>query len=99
MACAFILIYGERNSRRMRAYHRLDLGLRKETLTKKGRRAQWNFSVYNAYNRKNPSAVYYSTDPNDIEVNKAGEAYEALQLYQLSFFPLIPTASYKVFFE
>ena len=94
------LIYGERNSGRMEAYHRLDVGMNYKKETKRGRQAEWNFSVYNLYNRRNPYYYYYNT-------NSSGEIYDpeqwssmqSLKLYKMSFFPIIPTVSYKVFFS
>ncbi|MEX0987079.1 MAG: TonB-dependent receptor plug domain-containing protein [Bacteroidales bacterium] len=92
-----VLIYGERNSERMRSYHRLDIGLKYFTKTKKGRDATWTFSVYNAYNRQNPYYYYYNTEPGlnfgTIE-NRSGFQ----KLYQLSYFPILPTVSYTVEF-
>jgi hypothetical protein len=91
------LIYGERNSARMKDYHRLDLGFTYEKTTKKGRRTLWTFSIYNAYNRSNPNAYYYDDNRNYDEIEN--RVYKPLKMYQISFFPLIPTVSYKVFFE
>jgi hypothetical protein len=91
------LIYGERNSARIKDYHRLDLGFTYEKTSKKGRRELWTFSVYNAYNRSNPNAYFYDDNRNYDE--RENRVYKPLKLYQISFFPLIPTASYKVFFE
>ncbi len=96
-------IYGERNSERMRNYHRLDIGLYYNYYTRRNRnRAQWSFSVYNLYNRKNPNFYYFT---HDTEVKGVflptveWRNYEPFSLYQLSFFPVLPTISYKVFFE
>jgi hypothetical protein len=94
------LVYGERNSSKMKDYHRLDLGLSYSTFTKRNNKAVWNFSLYNAYNRHNPNYYYYNT-------NKTGEIYnpewatefKPLFLYQFSLFPVIPTVSYKVYFD
>ncbi len=94
------LIYGERNSGRMEAYHRLDVGMNYKKETRRGRKAEWNFSVYNLYNRRNPYYYYYNT-------NSSGEIYnpeqwdfmQSLKLYKMSFFPVIPTVSYKVWFS
>jgi hypothetical protein len=94
------LIYGERNSARMRDYHRMDVGLTYTKRTKYGRKAEWNFSVYNLYNRHNPNAYYYNTSNNSyFEPSQEGEDYKPLKLYQVSFFPIIPTVSYKVYFD
>ena len=94
------LLYGERNSARMKDYHRLDLGLTYEVLTKRNRRAVWTFSVYNAYNRKNPYYYYYNTHDGDyISRPNPSNPGESLSLYQVSFFPIIPSVSYKIYFD
>ena len=77
-----IFIYPDRNSFRMRAYHRLDLGLNFSKEKKHGTRT-WTISIYNAYNRQNP--YFYYTDIKDDEV----------KLYQQSLFPIIPSISYS----
>lgn len=94
-----ILIYGERNSERMKDYHRLDLGFVCKKKTKKGRNSEWNFSVYNVYNRHNPNSYYYASEKNNYKTFDYEGNYQSLKLYQMSFFPIIPTVSYKVFFE
>jgi outer membrane receptor protein involved in Fe transport len=91
-------IYGERNSARMKNYHRLDLGFTLTTKTHWGRKAIWNFSVYNVYNRHNPAAYYYGYSKDGF-VGYNPENYTSLKQYQISYFPIIPTVSYKVFFE
>mgnify|MGYP002855752533 CR=1 FL=1 len=53
--------YGEvRNNYRIPAYHRADFGLTVKSKEKPGKRfkSNWNFSVYNLYNRENPYALY-----------------------------------------
>jgi len=94
-----VLIYGERNSARMPDYHRLDVGLSWNTVTKKGRKAEWNLSVYNAYNRHNPTAYYYSEADVIVNSNNGIEKYQAFNKYKVSFFPIIPSISYKLYFE
>jgi hypothetical protein len=95
-------IYGERNSARMKNYHRLDLGL---TLNKLGAnnkvKSSWTFSVYNAYNRKNPVYYYYNTSASGEIINPetSGIGYKPNNMYQLSLFPLIPMVSYKRYFD
>jgi hypothetical protein len=91
------LIYGERNSVRMKDYHRLDLGLACEKINQHGRKVIWNFSVYNAYNQMNPNAYYYGN--NSTYDDRVNGTFKPLKLYQMSFFPLIPTVSYKMFFD
>ncbi len=94
------LIYGERNSDRIRDYHRLDIGINYTKTTKHNRKAIWSFSVYNLYNRQNPYYYYYNTNnTGEIIMPEAGSEILPLKLYQMSFFPIIPSVSYKLFFE
>lgn len=94
------LIYGDRNSAKMRDYHRLDIGMNYETVTKKGRTAIWSFSLYNAYNRKNAYFYYYNNSKNaEFYYSELGDDPQPLALYQRSFFPVLPTFSYKVIFD
>lgn len=78
--------YGERNSTRMQAYHRLDIGF---THTKKKNKFDRiiSFGAYNAYNRKNPFFAYLSYDLNGNRVAR-----------QVSLFPVIPSVSYRIKF-
>lgn len=91
------LIYGEKNSSRMKDYHRLDLGLNYEVSTKRGRKAMLSFSIYNCYNRHNPYFYYYSNTSWGEWTSADPE--KPLGLYQKSFFPIMPSLSYKVFFD
>jgi hypothetical protein len=93
-------MYGDRNSERMRNYHRLDIALYYNYKTRRNnRRAQWSFSIYNVYNRKNPNVYYFTHDSKDRGVKNALRKYEPFSLYQISYFPILPSLSYKVFFE
>lgn len=95
-------IYGARNSSRLKDYHRLDIGLTLSKLnTDKSVRSSWSFSIYNAYNRQNPVHYYYNTNATGEIINPedGGMAYKPFNMYQLSLFPIIPTASYKRFFQ
>ena len=51
--------YSTKNNFRMKAYHRLDIGIQFHKEKKWGERI-WEISVYNVYNRKNP--FFYYTD-------------------------------------
>lgn len=94
------LIYGERNSRRMEAYHRLDVGLTYKKTNWRERQTEWNFSVYNLYNRHNPYYYYYNTNESGEIYNPSwSENMQSLKLYKMSFFPVIPTVSYKIYFN
>ena len=90
-------IYGERNCERMRDYHRLDLAAKFKTKTEKGRKAEWTFSIYNVYCRQNPYYYYYGDKKGD-PVSWQQFPDEPQQLWQRSFFPIIPSFSYKVWF-
>ena len=75
--------YGERNSYRMRAYHRLDLSYTTTKKTKWGERS-WSIGVYNLYSRRNPFFMDLTHDKNG---NK--------KFVQYSLFPIIPSISYR----
>ncbi len=93
-----ILIYGERNSSRMENYHRLDVSLYLKSKTRKGRNKTWTFSIYNLYSRENPYFYFYNNKPRlDFGLYDI-ERYGYMKLYQLSYFPIIPSVSYKVEF-
>lgn len=91
-------IYGERNSSKMKDYHRLDIGLKYETISKKRKlKTVWTFSIYNAYNRQNPYLYYYNNNSSP-EIHRPENGFAKLNLYQISFFPILPSVSYKVYF-
>ena len=76
--------YGDRNSYRMRAYHRIDLGVRFHRTRSWGERTL-SFDIYNAYNRKNPFFMYLESDREGQ--NTVGK--------QISLFPILPSVSYN----
>lgn len=95
-------IYGERNSARMKAYHRLDLGVTLNRFNEaKELKSSWSFSVYNAYNRQNAIYYYFNTTDHSEIINPeiAGTKYKPFQMYQISLFPIIPSFSYKYYFN
>jgi len=83
--------FTERNNYRMRAYHRLDVGI---NFVKKrpSHTRTWSFGAYNTYANQNPFFVYtdteYDTPSGDPE----------LVLKQVSLFPMIPYVTYKIDF-
>jgi outer membrane receptor for ferrienterochelin and colicin len=82
--------YGEKNSFRMAAYHRFDIGAnfrKKKSLGKLKWERTWNVSVYNLYNRKNPYFIYFGYDQLGHKVAR-----------QVSLFPIIPSISYNFVF-
>lgn len=95
-----VLVYGKRNSAQMKDYHRLDVGVTLNTITRNNRKATWTFSVYNLYNRHNPYYYYYNTTASGEIINPAQVTdHKPMNLYQMSFFPIIPSVSYKVYFD
>ncbi|WP_083470410.1 TonB-dependent receptor [Rufibacter tibetensis] len=84
-----IPVYPDRNSFRLAAYHRLDLGLVYKLRPKRGS-ADLTFSVYNAYNRRNPYFVYFETLKNEESNQITGFVAK-----QVSLFPVIPSITYN----
>jgi len=94
-------IYGERNSAKMRDSHRLDIGLTYSKFTKRRHLpCEWTFSIYNVYNRQNPYTYFYEKDWNHMNPSDFNsERYYEIFLYQRSYLPIIPSFSYKVYFN
>ncbi|TXK49096.1 TonB-dependent receptor [Pontibacter qinzhouensis] len=86
---SIVPIYSDRNSFRLAAYHRLDLGLVLKMKPKRGE-SDLTFSIYNAYNRRNPYFVYF--DQINHETEKTPIAFKAKQV---SLFPVIPSVTYN----
>ena len=89
--------YNDLNSHRMRAYHKLDIGVNFYKKVKRGERT-WNISIYNLYNRQNP--YYYFLDTT-YEFDQQGRVIpEATKtvLKQQSYFSIIPSFSYSLKF-
>jgi hypothetical protein len=81
--------YGDRNSYRQPAYHRLDISATLTVKKKKNWESSWNFSIFNVYNRYNPYFIYFD-DFIDEETGEFG-----LQAKQVSLFPVIPSVTYN----
>lgn len=61
----------DRNNVRNPDYHRLDLSAT-YTRKKKGKwESNWVFSVYNAYNRRNPFSIYFENNYQNTGINQA----------------------------
>ncbi len=81
-------VYSGRNGYRMSDYHRLDLALIWDlpgTRLKKWHN-QLNFSIYNAYNRKNPWVINFQNDPKVPNTTYAEMTY---------LFGIVPTVTYN----
>lgn len=80
------LYYGEKNSSRYPMYHRLDLGLEWKNKPHKRYNSSWTLSVYNVYNRKNATIIYFK----NVKDNQYKTA-----AYRISMLPVIPTIAYN----
>ncbi|WP_026631120.1 TonB-dependent receptor [Dyadobacter alkalitolerans] len=76
-----------KNSFRAEAFHRLDLAIQFHKKKKRHERT-WEFSVYNAYNRKNP--FFY-----DRSEEKISESEQKSVLKKYSLFPVVPSVIYN----
>jgi hypothetical protein len=83
--------FSEINKYRLAPYHRLDLSATYTPIPKKVKRinGSWVFSIYNAYNRKNPYFYYY----NQTGTSSSGNL--EVQATQVSLFPVIPSVTYN----
>jgi len=88
----------DRNSYRLPDFHRLDLSATLNPSKNANRKwkGQWIFSIYNAYNRKNPFTIYTRTKQDDDgNVIGDGTQKEARLIY---LFPILPSITYNVKF-
>lgn len=95
--------YGGRNSTRMIPYHRLDISatyyvnpMKKQTdnegtehLVKRRIQQNWNFSIYNVYNRANPYFLYVDNDGSLLQNNFK------ISVKQVSLFPILPSVTWN----
>jgi hypothetical protein len=87
----------KRNNFRNPAYHRLDLSATKKNRKKEGRRweSYWVFSVYNAYNRRNPFSIYFQNNP-DYNYSESTSGVPKTQAIRYSVVgSFIPAVSYN----
>ena len=66
-----VTLYSGRNGDRMPDYHRLDLGLSWDLKERKHWSSDLNFSVYNAYNRKNAFSITFEESESDATKTEA----------------------------
>lgn len=81
--------FQDRNSFRMPAYHRMDLGVVWQLKTRKWGKSDLTFSVYNVYNRRNAYFIYFETQ-EDSNGDPVGFIPK-----QVSLFPVIPSAAWN----
>ncbi len=87
--------YGVRNSARIQDYHRIDLSATyiPKPGSKKRFTSSWTFSVYNAYNRRNPFFIYYGFDIDQETATASARGYK------VSIFPVIPSVTWNFRFK
>lgn len=84
-------IYDKRNSGRMPAFHRLDIGATKSLTTANKRNAALRLGLYNVYNRNNPLYL-------DMKIERIKNVPTAIAVQQVSFFPILPYIGYTLKF-
>jgi hypothetical protein len=87
----------ERNNFRLPAYHRADIGVTLKGKEKPNKRlkSNWNFSVYNLYNRENPYALYFR-ELNDADLDKFPDAQVgSTAALQTTLFKIIPAITWN----
>lgn len=85
-------VYTDRNAYRMPAYHRLDIGAVWRFYPKWGE-SDLTFSVYNAYNRRNPYFISIDSNPSDSE--DPNSLPTGFQARLVSLFPVIPSVTWN----
>jgi hypothetical protein len=80
--------YGDRNSLRLPAYHRMDVGASCILKDNEKRYSDLNFSIYNLYSRMNPYFIY-----DDINFDNSGNFN--IQARQVSLIPILPTVTWN----
>ncbi len=81
--------YGDYNSYRMKAYHRMDFSLTYTLKKTKMLESSFNFSVYNLYNRHNPYFIYFDFE-GDIT-----EGVFSTFAKQVTIFPILPSIAWN----
>lgn len=81
--------YTERNGYRMPDYHRLDLGATRYFTKSQKHESSLNFSLYNAYGRKNAYTIDFQDDPNDPTKTQVVKTY---------LFTFVPSITYNIKF-
>ena len=87
-------VYGDRNSVRTRAYHRLDISMQMKRNLRWAHRTL-SFGAYNTYSRQNP---FLLQTKKISERDELGDRLEYLVFEQVSAFPVIPFVNYRLEF-
>lgn len=84
--------YGEKNSFRAEPYHRFDVVMQFHKKMKRHERT-WEFSAYNAYNRRNP--FFYQLNKSYQQGVNGAATTELTSLKRYSVFLIVPSISYN----
>ncbi len=81
-------VYSDRNAYRMPAYHRMDVSVTIKDKERSDRKwnGEWNFSVYNAYGRKNAWVINFVEDQDNPNTIYAEKTY---------LFSIVPSITYN----
>uniref|UniRef100_UPI00321739D4 TonB-dependent receptor n=1 Tax=uncultured Draconibacterium sp. TaxID=1573823 RepID=UPI00321739D4 len=79
-------VYTNRNGYRMPDYHRLDIAATYTPKKKKRFESSWNFSMYNAYGRRNAFSITFQENENNPTQTEA---------MRLALFQMIPSVTYN----
>ena len=90
-------VYTDLNAYRMRAYHKLDVGINFYKSVRRGDRT-WSINIYNLYNRQNPYYYFLETTVQYDQQGKEIPGTGKTVLKQQSYFPIIPSFSYSLKF-
>jgi len=81
--------YGERNSYRMEAYHRMDISATFSGKPDRKLHSEWVFSIYNVYNHLNPYFIFFENQ-GDLASGNLN-----IKAKQVSIFPIIPSITWN----
>ena len=82
-------IYSERNSFRIKPYHRADISLTVKGKESKKFKSSWNFSIYNLYNRDNVYFYNFTAEGSIVNLPLTGK------VEQVSLFPILPSITWN----
>lgn len=87
--------YGERNSQRLEAYHRMDISFVYSKAINKNKpfHSSWAFSIYNVYNRRN---LFFTYTDFDSDVYSGNASAKALKV---SLFTIIPSVTWNFYWK
>lgn len=100
----FVPLYGPRNGDRMPDQHRLDLSVtidgrpRMDSEKKRRLGSSWNFSVYNAYGRRNAFSIDFREEKKQVPVDGQPGVFEEVttrQAYKIYLFRWVPSITWN----